>query len=236
MKEVKLPTHVGIIMDGNGRWAKKRNKSRSYGHKCGFENLRKLTKHIFKKNIKYLSIFAFSTENFKRSKEEVDYIMNLFLTAFKKFQKELNKEGVKIIFSGREKPFSDEVIEEMKRIEKNTENNTNATLNVCFNYGGRAEIVDASKKIAKDVMDKKLDVESIDEEIFSKYLYQDLPPMDLLIRTGGDFRISNFMLYNLAYAELYFTDLYFPDFDEKEFDKALDSFSNRDRRFGGIKE
>lgn len=236
MKEVNLPKHVGIILDGNGRWATKRNKSRSYGHKCGFENLRKLTKYIFKKNIKYLSVFAFSTENFKRSKEEVDFLMNLFLTSFKKLEKELNNSGIKIIFSGRKEPLKEDVYEEMKRIEKSTEDNKNAILNICLNYGGHAEIIDASKKIAKDVLDKKLDIDSLDEEIFNKYLYQDLPPMDLLIRTGGDFRISNFMLYSIAYAELYFTDTYFPDFNEKEFDKALNNYANRDRRFGGVKE
>lgn len=233
MKE-NVPYHVGIIMDGNGRWATTRGKSRSYGHKHGFENLRKLARHIFKKGVKVLSVYAFSTENFKRDKEEVDFLMNLFLKAFNILERELSQEGVKIIFSGRKDPLNNKVYNEMKRIEESTKNNKNAILNVCLNYGGHAEIIDASKKIVKSVLNNKLDINTLDEQTFNKYLYNDLPPLDLLIRTGEELRISNFMLWQLAYAELYFTDVYFPDFNGSEFDKAIESYNKRDRRFGGV--
>lgn len=233
MKE-NVPYHVGIIMDGNGRWATTRGKSRSYGHKHGFENLRKLARHIFKKGVKVLSVYAFSTENFKRDKEEVDFLMNLFLKAFNILERELSQEGVKIIFSGRKDPLNNKVYNEMKRIEESTKNNKNAILNVCLNYGGHAEIIDASKKIVKSVLNNKLDINTLDEQTFNKYLYNDLPPLDLLIRTGEELRISNFMLWQLAYAELYFTDVYFPDFNGSEFDKAIKSYNKRDRRFGGV--
>lgn len=229
-KELK---HVGIILDGNGRWATKRNKSRSYGHKAGFETLRKISKYAFDKGIKYLSVFAFSTENFKRSKEEVDFLMNLFLKSFKFIEQDLKKRKIKIIFSGREKPLNVDVLKEMKRIEEKTKNNKSGVLNICLNYGGRFEIVDACKKIASDVKNNLIDIHDI-EENFDKYLYNDLPDIDLLIRTGGEYRISNFMLYKMSYAEFYFTDVNFPDFNEEEFDKAINSYENRDRRYGGI--
>ncbi len=230
----KVLNHVAIIMDGNGRWATERNKKRSYGHKEGFNTLRKLSRHIFRSGVKVLSVYAFSTENFKREKEEVDFLMNLFLKSFKILENELMKEKVKIIFSGRKEPLNDKVYKEMKRIEKNTEKNDNAILNVCLNYGGHAEIIDASKKITTDVLNNKLDMSCLDEKTYNKYLYNELPPIDLLIRTGGELRVSNFMLWQLAYAEFYFTDTYFPDFNESEFDKAVESYNKRDRRFGGV--
>ena len=160
--------------------------------------------------------------------------MNLFLKSFKILENELMKEKVKIIFSGRKEPLNDKVYKEMKRIEKNTEKNDNAILNVCLNYGGHAEIIDASKKITTDVLNNKLDMSCLDEKTYNKYLYNELPPIDLLIRTGGELRVSNFMLWQLAYAEFYFTDTYFPDFNESEFDKAVESYNKRDRRFGGV--
>ena len=230
----KVLNHEAIIMDGNGRWATERNKKRSYGHKEGFNTLRKLSRHIFRSGVKVLSVYAFSTENFKREKEEVDFLMNLFLKSFKILENELMKEKVKIIFSGRKEPLNDKVYKEMKRIEKNTEKNDNAILNVCLNYGGHAEIIDASKKITTDVLNNKLDMSCLDEKTYNKYLYNELPPIDLLIRTGGELRVSNFMLWQLAYAEFYFTDTYFPDFNESEFDKAVESYNKRDRRFGGV--
>ena len=230
----KVLNHVAIIMDGNGRWATEKNKKRSYGHKEGFNTLRKLSRHIFRNGVKVLSVYAFSTENFKREKEEVDFLMNLFLKSFKILENELMKEKVKIIFSGRKEPLNDKVYKEMKRIEKNTEKNDNAILNVCLNYGGHAEIIDASKKITTDVLNNKLDMSCLDEKTYNKYLYNELPPIDLLIRTGGELRVSNFMLWQLAYAEFYFTDTYFPDFNESEFDKAVESYNKRDRRFGGV--
>lgn len=225
-----IPNHVGIIVDGNGRWAKERGMSRSEGHLAGSKNLDKLTKYIFEKGVKVLSLYIFSTENFKRSEEEVNYLMELFIKVFNKYFEEYNKKGIKIVFSGRREPLRKEILDIIDEITLKTKNNKNGIINFCLNYGSHAEIIDAVKKISND----NIDVSSLDEETFEKYLYNDLPSLDLLIRTGREIRLSNFMLWQAAYAELYFTDVLFPDFNKKEFDKALESFSSRNRRFGGI--
>ena len=227
--------HVAIIMDGNGRWALKRGLSRSMGHKSGADNLKKLVKYIFSKGIKVLSVFAFSTENFKRDKEEVDYLMNLFIKMFKSYDKELNENGIRVVFSKRENGLPLELENVIKHLEESTKNNTKGIFNICINYGGRLEIVDMVKKISKKVCDNNLSIDDIDEETINSNLYQNLEPIDLLIRTSGEYRISNFMLWHLAYSEFYFTDTLFPDFNEKEFDKALESYYKRDRRFGNAK-
>ena len=229
MKEIN---HVAIILDGNGRWATKRGLSRSMGHKAGFDNLKKLSKHIFKKGIKILSVFAFSTENFKRDKEEVDYLMNLLVNNFKSLISK--KDNVKIVFSGRRDNLREDVIGAIEEIEALTKNNTDHIFNICFNYGGRAEIIDVTKRIVKECKEGKIEIDDIDEELYKKYLYNEIGDIDLLIRTSGEYRISNYMLYQLSYSEMYFTDVLFPDFNNKEFDKAIESFNNRDRRFGGI--
>lgn len=232
MEKLKIPYHVGIILDGNGRWATERGLKRSEGHKAGFETLKILSKHVFTRGVKVLSVFAFSTENFNRTKDEVDYLMNLFLKGFKSSIKEFNKNNIKVVFSGRKEPLSDKVYKSMKSLEKETLNNTGGILNICLNYGGQTEIVDTTKKLINDVLDGKLKIEDITPEIFMKNLYNDLPPIDFLIRTSGEIRISNFMLFSLAYAEMYFPLTYFPDFKEDEFDKALEEYTKRDRRFG----
>ena len=232
MENLKIPYHVGIILDGNGRWATERGLKRSEGHKAGFETLKILSKYVFTRGVKVLSVFAFSTENFNRTKEEVDYLMNLFLKGFKNSIKEFNKNNIKVVFSGRKEPLSDKVYESMKSLEKETLNNTGGILNICLNYGGQTEIVDTTKKLINDVLDDKLKTEDITPEIFMKNLYNDLPPMDFLIRTSGEIRVSNFMLFSLAYAEMYFPLTYFPDFKESEFDKSLEEYTKRDRRFG----
>ena len=229
MKEIN---HVAIILDGNGRWATKRGLSRSMGHKAGFDNLKKLSKHIFKRGIKILSVFAFSTENFKRDKEEVDYLMNLLVNDFKKLIDK--KDNVKIVFSGRRDNLREDVIDAIEEIEELTKNNTDHIFNICFNYGGRAEIIDTTKKIVKECQEGKIEIDDIDEELYKKYLYNEIGDIDLLIRTSGEYRISNYMLYQLSYSEMYFTDVLFPDFKNKEFDNAIENFNNRDRRFGGI--
>ena len=235
MEELKIPTHVGIILDGNGRWAKERGLIRSAGHKAGYETLRKLVKYINDKGVKVLSVYAFSTENFKRSEDEVSYLMNLFLKVFKKDLAEFNDNNVKVLFSGRKEPLADDVWQAMKEMEETTKNNTGLILNICLNYGGQAEIVDATKKITEKVLNGEITIDDINEEMFRQNLYKDLPPMDLMIRTSGEVRVSNFMLYEIAYAEMYFPQAYFPDFDEREFDKAIEVYNKRDRRFGGIK-
>ena len=232
MEKLKIPYHVGIILDGNGRWTTERGLKRSEGHKAGFETLKILSKHVFTRGVKVLSVFAFSTENFNRTKDEVDYLMNLFLKGFKSSIKEFNKNNIKVVFSGRKEPLSDKVYKSMKSLEKETLNNTGGILNICLNYGGQTEIVDTTKKLINDVLDGKLKTEDITPEIFMKNLYNDLPPIDFLIRTSGEIRVSNFMLFSLAYAEMYFPLTYFPDFKEDEFDKALEEYTKRDRRFG----
>jgi len=228
--------HVAIIMDGNGRWAKKRGLIRSMGHEAGSKTLKKLCIHAANKGLKYLSVFAFSTENFKRDKQEVDYLMDLFIKMFNSDFKSLKDNGVKVVFSGRREPLRQDVLDSMEYITEETKNNTKMTLNVCLNYGGHSEIVDATKKICENVISGNIKIEDINEELYNKYLYQDLPPIDLLIRTSGEYRISNFMLWQMSYSEMYFTNVLFPDFDEKEFDLAIEKFSKRDRKFGGIKD
>ncbi len=229
-----VPNHVGIIVDGNGRWATKRGKNRSEGHLAGSKNLDSLCQYIFDKGVKILSLYIFSTENFKRSDEEVNYLMNLFVKKFKNDFKIYSKKGIKIIFSGRREPLKREILDIIDDVTEKTKNNQKGILNFCINYGSHAEIIDACKKIVSDSNIGKINVNELDEKLFSKYLYHDLPNLDLLIRTGGEIRLSNFMLWQLSYAELYFTDVLFPDFDNVEFDKALKNYNNRDRRFGGI--
>lgn len=230
---LKIPNHVAIIVDGNGRWAKEKGLPRSKGHDAGFKRLKETTNYAFKKGIKIISIYVFSTENFKRSQEEVDHLMNLFVNGFKK-DKFYKKENIKVIFSGRKNPLNEDVINAMETITEETKDNTGGILNVCLNYGGRSEIIDSTKKIAKAVIENKIDIEDIDEELFSDNLYQKLPDVDLMIRTSGELRLSNFLLWQNSYAEFYFPKTYFPDFDEDEFDKAIIEYTKRDRRYGNI--
>ena len=234
MENINLPRHVGIIMDGNGRWAKKRGLARSMGHKAGAANLEKLLRYIFKLGVPVVSVYAFSTENFKRSKEEVDYLMNLFVKFFTKKKKVFIKSKIRVLFSGSKNNLGEDVIKSIEEIENDTKDFTDYTFNVCFNYGGRYEIVDAIKKIADDVKKDKVNINDINEELVSHYMYQDLPDLDLVIRTSGEQRVSNFMLWQSSYAEYYFPNVLFPDFDAKEFNKAIDEYNRRNRRFGGV--
>lgn len=231
-----IPKHVAIIMDGNGRWATRQGLSRSAGHKEGAKTLEKIALHAIDVGIEVLSVYAFSTDNFKRSKEEVDYLMNLLILYFNKKLNKVIDKGIKIVVSGRRENLSDEVLNAIDNVEKRTKDNKNGILNVCLNYGGQEEIIDASLKLHEDLNNGLIKREEINRESFYKYLYKDLPPIDLLIRTGKEHRLSNFMLYQLYYAEIYFSDLYFPDFKEKDLDYYIDDFNNRDRRFGGINE
>lgn len=222
-----IPTHIGIIMDGNGRWATRKGLKRTDGHYAGYKTLKKTALYILEKGVKYLSVFAFSTENFKRTKEEVNYLMDLFVTAFKSDINFFLDNDVKVVFSGRKEPLSDKVYKTMKELEHQTKDCKKGVFNVCLNYGGQSEIVDACKKITNMVMNNEIEIDEISTETFYKYLYNDLPPIDLLIRTSGESRISNFMLYSISYAELYFTSTCFPDFDEREFDLALSDYLSR---------
>ncbi len=226
MNNIIVPNHIGIIMDGNRRWAKEKKKKTIEGHLAGANRIISLAKYIFDKGVKYLSIYAFSTENFNRSTEEVSYLMGLIIKFFNERVNELHDYNIKIVVSGLRDNLSKEVLKCIDNVVDLTKDNTGGVLNVCLNYGGRREMVDAVNKI------KEANV-NITEETFGKYLYNDLPDLDYVIRTSGEERISNFMLWQISYAEFYFPKVYFPDFDEKEFDKALEIYNNRNRRFGG---
>lgn len=230
---VKLPTHVAIIVDGNGRWAKERGLTRMQGHDAGFKNLKTLANHIFDRGIKVASFYVFSTENFKRSAEEVGHLMDIFVILCRRELKTFMKNNIKVVFSGGDAPLPQKVIEARDWIADQTKNNTGGIINFCLNYGGRAEIVHAVKRIAAE---KSADeIANLTEQDFAKYLYQDLPDVDLMIRTSGELRLSNFLLWQNSYAEFYFPKTKFPDFSADDFDQALIEYTLRDRRFGGIK-
>ncbi len=224
-----VPNHIAIIMDGNGRWAKSKGMPRTYGHKAGADTLRKILTSCGELGVKYLTVYAFSTENWKRAKEEVDTLMFLFKTYLKNEKRLLMKNNVKFIVSGRKEGVSKDLLSEIEKLEEATKGNTGITLNIAFNYGGRAELVDAIKRIVENKE------EIITEETVEKYLYNQLPDPELLIRTSGEMRISNFLLWQIAYSEIYVTDTYWPDFDKTELIKAIESYQKRDRRFGGVK-
>jgi undecaprenyl diphosphate synthase len=226
-KILNVPNHIAIIMDGNGRWAKNQNKPRVFGHKAGANTLRKIMEYCNKIGVTYLTVYAFSTENWKRSQEEVDALMFLFKSYIKSERENLLKNKIRFMVSGREEGVNPSLMEAIKELEEATSKDYEMTLNIAFNYGGRAEITDAVNKILKDGRT------SITEEEFSKYLYNDIPDPDFVIRTSGEFRISNFLLWQIAYSEIYITDKYWPDFDEVEMEKAILSYSKRERRFGG---
>lgn len=224
--------HLAIIVDGNGRWAKSIGKIRSYGHLKGYENLKKIINYVNDNlDIKYVSLFVFSTENFKRSKDEVDYLMNLFKKGFKEEKDVYIKKNMKVVFSYKKEGLSKDIISIIEEVESSTKDNTGLVVNFCLNYGGRSEIVDACKKI----IDDKIDKNDITEDLFKDYLYNKLSDIDLMIRTSGEQRISNFMLWSLSYSELYFTKTYFPAFTTTELLEIIDDFNNRDRRYGNAK-
>lgn len=226
---LRVPNHIAIIMDGNGRWAKEKGMPRTYGHKAGADTLRKILTSCGELGIKYLTVYAFSTENWKRAKEEVETLMFLFKTYLKNEKKLLMKNNVKFLVSGRKEGVSKDLLAEISKLEEATKGNTGITLNIAFNYGGRAELVDAIKEIVKN------NEKEITEETVEKYLYNQLPDPELLIRTSGEMRISNFLLWQIAYSEIYVTDTYWPDFNKDELIKAIESYQKRDRRFGGVK-
>ena len=228
--------HIGIIVDGNGRWAKEKGKSRSEGHKAGAEALEKIILYISKEKIaNYLSLYVFSTENFSRSPEEVNYLMELFMKWFKKCKEKYKNANIKVLFSSQKEFLKSEIVKAIDELEETTKDKTGLVVNFCLSYGGRQEIVDATKKIATAVLENKLNINDINEELFKKYLYNDLPDVDFLIRTSGENRVSNFMLWQISYAEMYFPKVYFPDFTPKCLEEAIEEYEKRDRRFGNIK-
>lgn len=230
-----LPEHVAIIMDGNRRWAKKNNLNTPQGHKEGAENLKRIAKFANKIGIKYLTVYAFSTENWKRSQEEVGAIMKLlkfYLLDFFNW----SDENIKINVLGRIAELPEDLKDQIHKIEEKTKNNTGLVLNICFNYGGRDEIVTATKNIAQKVLDGELNIEDINERLFSDYLYTaNQPDPDLLIRTSGEERISNFLPWQISYSEFVFTDKFWPEYNEQEFLNSIQIYQKRTRRFGGNK-
>ncbi len=232
----KMPLHVAIIMDGNGRWAQKRGLPRTLGHKAGAEVLRSILTEASNLGIKFLTAYAFSTENWRRPHEEVDFLMDLFSKYLDNEVDYLVEKQVKLRFIGATDRLSPELRRRMQETETRTANGTGITLNLAVDYGGRAEIVQASRKLAQAVQEHRLLIEGIDEKTFADALFtHDQPDPDLLIRPGGDMRISNFLLWQLAYAEFWITEVLWPDFTPHIFHQAIYDFQQRDRRFGGIK-
>ncbi len=229
-----LPKHVAIIMDGNGRWAKKRSLPRMMGHRAGADALRKVSRFAGNMGIEYITAYAFSTENWKRSDEEVSGLMSLLLEYLKNAEKELGGDDVRIRVIGDTTRFSDEIREQIERVERVTKDNKSVTVTLALNYGARDEILRAARSLATDVKNDKIEEKEIDEKLFSSRLYTEyMPDPDLVIRTSGEMRISNYLLWQISYSEFYFTDVLWPDFDEKEFMKAIDAYLMRNRRFGG---
>ena len=230
----KLPRHVAIIMDGNGRWAKKHKLNVAMGHRQGVETLREVIRHTDDLGIEALTIYAFSTENWNRSKEEVGALMQLILDFFKSEIDELMEKSVRILILGEKDVFPEKQREVLIEAENRSAANTGLTLNICLNYGGRAELTRAAKSIAQDVKAGVLSLDDVDEQLISKRLYTaNQPDVDLMIRTSGEMRLSNFLLWQCAYAEFLFPKVLWPDFSVQDYDEALLAYGGRERRFGG---
>lgn len=236
-EQVKIPRHVAIIMDGNGRWAKAHGVPRQLGHKKGCETLEQLVYDAAGIGIEYMTVYAFSTENWKRSEDEVGALMQLFRFYAKRLLKVARERNVKIVMIGERSRFAPDLVEAINRLETETAGNTRMTFVIAVNYGSRDEMIRACRKMITDARAGKLTEEEMNEERFSSYLdTAGMPDPDLLIRTSGEERLSNFLLWQLAYTEFYFTDVYWPDFDKDQLLKAIDYYNGRDRRFGGRNE
>lgn len=232
-----LPRHVAIIMDGNGRWARRRDLPRTAGHEAGLRKVREITEECGRLGIPYLTLFAFSTENWKRPAEEVSYLMNLFYQSLQQVTAELHSQEVRIRFLGLPDGLPAKLRSMIDEVEKQTAANRRLNLNLAINYGGRSELVQAVRRLVKEAREQDLKPEEITEERLAGYLFTaGQPDPDLLIRTSGEQRISNFLLWQLAYTEFYFTDTLWPDFGPAAFREALLAYKKRSRRFGGIKE
>mgnify|MGYP000347502856 FL=1 len=231
---LNIPQHIAIIMDGNRRWAKEKGKETSEGHKAGADNLEKIAKDCNKLGVKILTVYAFSTENWKRSKDEVSALMVLLKNYLKKFSKNANKDNIKIRILGDIDKLEPSLKKSINDAIERTKNNTGLIINIAFNYGGRAEITNAMKKIAVKLENREIKIEDINENLINQNLYtQNQPDPDLLIRPGGELRISNFLPWQLVYSEFYFTDKYWPDFSKEDLIEAIKVFNKRNRKFGG---
>ena len=225
----QTPRHVGIILDGNRRWAKERGLPDGEGHVQGVEALKEVIKSAYGSGVKVITAYIWSTENWKRTKSEVKFLMSLFLRVLDKDLVQLHKEGVKVIILGSRYGLSNKIVSAIERAEEKTKHNNKGVLAICFNYGGHQELVDAVKKI----LQARVEFDEVTAEVIAKNLYHpEVPPIDLIIRTSGEHRLSNFMLWRSDYAELYFSDKYWPDFTEKDFQTALEAYANRNRRIG----
>jgi undecaprenyl diphosphate synthase len=235
LKKNKIPGHVAIIMDGNGRWATRRNLPRSEGHRQGVGVLKNVVALCLELGIKFLTVYSFSSENWKRPEDEVNFLLDLFLKSLKDELDLLDKTGVRVRLIGSRGEVPSEILKAFEDAEKKTEGNSKLLFNIAFNYGSRREIIEAVKKIHKDVIENKLDIEKLDENKFSDYLYTEgCPDPDLLIRTSGEYRVSNFLLWQIAYSEFYYIKTLWPDFKKRDFLKAIYYYQKRDRRFGGV--
>ena len=229
----RIPRHIGIVMDGNGRWAKQRKLPRLMGHRAGTENTRRVLRACGEFGIKIVTLYGFSTENWQRPKDEVNGLFSVFEGAIDREVPELHRNGVRLRHLGRTEGLPERLVQKIETAMELTKDNDRLILNLAFNYGGRAEIVDATRRIIAEGIDPT----AIDEKLFSNYLYTaGLPDLDLFIRTGGEMRLSNFLLWQTAYAEYYSTPIYWPDFDEAELEKALIAYSQRIRKFGRLLE
>lgn len=236
-EEQKFPRHVAIILDGNGRWAERQGRERTFGHQAGADNVKTIVREAGHMGIERLTIYAFSTENWKRPQPEVDFLMELFKDYLLRQLRDLMQDGVQLHVVGERSRLSEGLRKEIEACEADTRNNTGLVLNVAINYGGRDEIVRAARLLAEDVQAGRLAPADITEDALQRRLYEsDAADVDLLIRTGGESRISNFLLWQISYSELYFTPVLWPDFTVEELHRAVDWFCHRDRRFGGLNE
>ncbi len=236
IKNNNLPTHIAFILDGNGRWAKKRGLPRNFGHQKGANTLQEVARSCNRLHIKYMSAYVFSTENWSRPLEEVNYLMNTIKKLCLEYKK-LIKENIKLQVIGSKNNLSTDVIEAIELATSMTSSCTGLVLILAINYGAKLEIVDTTKKIAQKVLKQEIKIDDINEELFNNNLYtKDIPPVDFLIRTSGEIRLSNFMLWQIAYAELYFTKIFWPDFHTKELYEAISDYQTRKRRYGGLEK
>jgi len=234
---MNIPQHIAIILDGNGRWAKKKGMPRNFGHTQGSKNVERICEDAYKMGVKYLTVYAFSTENWKRPKEEVDALMNLLRNYMKTCLKTAEKNRMRVRVLGDKTALDDDIRSRIAELEEATKNNDGLNFQIALNYGSRDEMVRAMKKMSLDIKDGKIDTEQIDEALFETYLdTHDIPDPDLMIRTSGEQRLSNYLLWQLAYSEFYFTDVLWPDFTKEDLAEAIEYYNGRDRRFGGVKE
>ena len=234
---MNIPQHIAIILDGNGRWAKKKGMPRNFGHTQGSKNVERICEDAYKMGVKYLTVYAFSTENWKRPKEEVDALMNLLRNYMKTCLKTAEKNRMRVRVLGDKTALDDDIRSRIAELEEATKNNDGLNFQIALNYGSRDEMIRAMKSMYMDMKDGKVEAEQIDEKLFESYLdTHDIPDPDLMIRTSGEQRLSNYLLWQLAYSEFYFTDVLWPDFTKEDLAEAIAYYNGRDRRFGGVKE